>query len=272
MTKVSIVIPCFNGGGLVREAVASALAQTHADVEVVVVDDGSTDPVTLAALEGVDAGPARVIRQENRGLSGARNRGIEEATGDYILPLDHDDEIYPTYVAQAAAVLDEQPGVGIVYARAERFGASSGEWVLPDFTVGRMLTGNLIHASAAFRREDWRTVGGYSSALRRGYEDHDFWLKLLSLGRDVVRLDEILFRYRDTEDSLVKAMTRQDRVDAFAHSFATNSELYVPARRRLRRDGRRPVGHAGAFQAALRTSRERDRPRRRLASSLRGRR
>lgn len=191
------------------------------------MDDGSTDSLTIAALERVEAGPARVIRQENRGLSSARNRGIEVASGDYILPLDHDDEIYPTYVAQAAAVLDKKPSVGIVYARAERFGASSGEWILPDFTMGGMLTGNLIHASALFRREDWCTVGGYSTDLRRGYEDHDFWLKLLTLGRDVVRLDEVLFRYRDTEGSMVKAMTRQDRVDAFAHTFATNSELYV---------------------------------------------
>jgi glycosyltransferase involved in cell wall biosynthesis len=228
VTRVSIVVPCFNGGGLVRYAVASALAQSHPDVEVVVVDDGSTDSETLSALREIALlDRARVITQTNQGPCVARNRGIEESTGSYILPLDHDDEIYPDYVSKAAAILDGQSNVGIVYARAERFGASSGEWYLPSFSVGRMLTGNLIFVSAMFRREDWSRVGGYSPTLRRGYEDHDFWLRILGLDREVVRLDEILFRYRDTDGSLVKLMTRQDRVDAFAHTFASNSDLYV---------------------------------------------
>lgn len=228
MSKVSIVIPCFNGGSMVETAVESALMQTHRDIEVLVVDDGSTDPLTLESLDAIaNAGRAQVVRQENLGPCRARNRGIGEATGDYILPLDHDDEIYPEYAAKAAAVLDEHPDVGVVYARAERFGKSSGEWVLQDFTVGRMLTGNLIYVSAMFRKADWEAVGGYSHELSRGYEDHDFWLKLLALGRNVVRIDEILFRYRDTEGSLVKAMSKQDRVDAFAHTFSTNADLYV---------------------------------------------
>lgn len=228
VTKVSIVIPCFNGGDLVRGAVESASAQRGVDVELLVVDDGSTDRVTLDALEALSRLPlVRVVKQANRGLPAARNLGISMATGDYILPLDHDDEIYPAYAAQASGVLDESPNVGIVYSRAERFGASTGEWELLDFDIGRMLTGNLIFASAMFRRADWESVGGYSEALVRGYEDHDFWLKLLGLGREVVRLDEILFRYRDTEGSLVKAMGPRDRVDAFAHTFSSNSDLYL---------------------------------------------
>lgn len=228
MTKVSIIIPCYNGGDMVQTAVASALSQSHPQTEVVVVDDGSTDLETLRALDRTEiVGGARVIRQSNIGLSGARNRGIEESTGDFILPLDHDDEIHADYAAKAARVLDAQPDVAIVYARAERFGATTGEWDLPEFSMTAMLARNVIHACAMFRRSDWRAVGGYSQELRRGYEDYDFWLKLLGLGRDVVRIDEILFRYRDTGRSMASAMTHQDRVEAFAHIFAMNSSLYV---------------------------------------------
>lgn len=213
---------------MVLDAVASALAQTHPDTEVVVVDDGSTDSVTLAAISTVEsAGQARVIRQANQGLSAARNHGIEDAVGDYILPLDHDDELYADYAAKAAAVLDADESVGIVYARVERFGATAGEWHLAEFSMRNMLAGNVIHASAMFRRTDWRTVGGYSHELRRGYEDYDFWLKILGLGREVVRLDEILFRYRLTDGSMANVMSHEDRVHAFAHTFATNAALFV---------------------------------------------
>lgn len=228
MTRVSIVIPCFNGADMVHDAVKSALAQTHDEVEVIVVDDGSTDPVTLSALARISAaGGVAVVRQENRGLSGARNSGIAAATGDYILPLDHDDELYPSYASKAAAVLDARGEVGIVYARAERFGATNGEWLLADFDMGQMLLGNQIFASAMFRRVDWQTVGGYSTELRNGYEDYDLWLSILGLEREVVRLDEILFRYRDTEASMLKSVDHQVHVDAFAYTFSKNASLYA---------------------------------------------
>lgn len=228
MTSVSIVIPCYNGGDLVLSAVDSALAQSHPSVEVIVVDDGSTDPRTLAALETTaDAGDARVVRQTNAGLSGARNRGIEESTGDYILPLDHDDEIAVDYAAKAAAILDAQANVGIVYARAERFGETTGEWDLPEFSMKAMFARNVIHACAMFRRSDWHAAGGYSVSLRRGYEDYDFWLRILALGREAVRINEVLFRYRDTGGSMASGMTNDDRVDALAHIFAANSDVYV---------------------------------------------
>ncbi len=213
---------------MVQAAVTSALAQSHPEVEVVVVDDGSTDLLTQATLERIEsAGGARVVRQANQGLSGARNRGIEVATGDYILPLDHDDDMHVDYAAKAAAVLDARPNVGIVYARAERFGASTGEWHLPDFTIGRMLMGNVIYASSMFRRSDWIAVDGYSTELHRGWEDWGLWMKILGLGREVVRLDEILFRYRDTEGSMAKGMSYADRVEAFAQIFASNSAVYA---------------------------------------------
>jgi glycosyltransferase involved in cell wall biosynthesis len=228
VTSVSIVIPCFNGGDMVVSAVESALAQSHDETQVIVVDDGSTDPATLRTLDALEeAGRVLVLHQQNGGPSAARNLGIEKATGDYVLPLDHDDEIHVDYAAKAAAVLDQRPEMGIVSARAERFGASQGEWDLPEFSMKAMLARNVIHACSMYRRSDWRLVGGYATTLRSGDEDYDFWLKILGLGRGVTRLDEILFRYRDVGSSRAHTMTDRERVEALAQIFAANSDVYV---------------------------------------------
>jgi glycosyltransferase involved in cell wall biosynthesis len=199
--KVSVVIPCYNQGAFLEEAVASVLRQTFSDVEIIVVDDGSTDPVTCALLADYRRPRTRVIRTDNRGVSAARNRGIREAAGEYILPLDADDRIGERYLEQAVAVLDRQPAVGIVYCGVELFGEASGEWHLPEFSLPHQLLDNLIFSAALFRRVDWQRAGGYDEGMRDGWEDWGYWLRLLALGKGVCRLPEILFFYRIRRDS-----------------------------------------------------------------------
>jgi glycosyltransferase involved in cell wall biosynthesis len=195
LPRVTVVIPCFNHGRYLDEAVGSALAQTHADLEVVVVDDGSTDPETVALLDHYERPRTRVLRGPNAGPSAARNRGIAEGTGEYVLPLDADDRIAPTYVEKAVRLLDEDPRVGIVYCRAEYFGDRSGPWELPPYGLPRILRENMIFCTALFRRTDWSAVGGFRT-LRHGWEDWDFWLSLIERGRDVRLIPEALFTYR----------------------------------------------------------------------------
>ncbi len=170
--KVSIVIPCFNDGVYLGEAVASALAQTHPDTEVIVVDDGSTEQATLDALDACRDAGVRVHRQENRGLSAARNAGIGLAAGPYILPLDSDDRISPTYAQQAAEVLDSRPDVGIVGGDIELFGLESAH-LRPTFDgVEGMLFQNRLYTCSMSRRDDWAAVGGLpgARAVRRGLD------------------------------------------------------------------------------------------------------
>lgn len=206
MTLVSIIIPCYNAGALVEEAVASALAQRDADVEVVVVDDGSTDQATLEALGRVARLPrVQCIRQDNAGPAAARNRAIRAACGEFVLPLDADDRFAPGYAAAALAAMVATPRVGIVYCRAVKFGAEHGPWRLPEYSPQEMAVDNVIFCSAMFRRADWQAVGGYNESLRHGMEDYDFWLRLIQLGREVVQLPEDLFLYR------VQAQSRTTR-------------------------------------------------------------
>lgn len=224
--RLSIVIPCFNAGEWLEDAVQTALAQTGIAHEVIVVDDGSTDSFTLKVLERLPE-PVILVRQGNKGLSGARNAGIMAAQGDYILPLDSDDRIDPEYGALASAVLDSDREVGIVYCHAQVFGDDQGPLILPEYSLGSILIENCIFASAVFRRADWLRCGGYHEGLRRGREDHDFWLRLLSLGVRVERLEEVLFHYRIRHDSMNRGYTRSEYIEIYSEIFRDNARLYL---------------------------------------------
>lgn len=229
MARVSIVVPCYNAGDLIFEAVESALAQTYGDVEIVIVDDGSTDARTREILHSSSWPRTRIIRQENAGPAAARNRAVAAAVGEYILPLDADDRIDPTYVEKAVAVLEARPDVGVVYCKAMRFGAENGPWHLPAYSLRELVIDNVIFVTAMYRREDWKAVGGYNEFLRHGVEDYEFWVKIVALGREVIQLDDFLFHYRIQHRSRTTNF-QQDRsvvVKTYADIFRENSAFYL---------------------------------------------
>ncbi|MBW8311774.1 MAG: glycosyltransferase [Rhizobium sp.] len=229
MSRVSIVIPCYNAGDLLREAVDSALAQTHADTEVVVVDDGSTDPRTAEVLASLADPRVTVIRQANAGPAAARNRAIAAATGEFILPLDADDRFDPTYAAKALAEMQRDPALGIVYCDAMKFGAETGIWRLPAFSLREMAVDNVVFCSSLFRKADWAAVGGYRESLRHGMEDYEFWLRILSLGRGVAKIPEPLFFYRIQERSRTTQFMehRPNVVATYAEIFRANLDFFA---------------------------------------------
>lgn len=229
MKLVSIVIPCFNAGQYLDEAVQSALGQTWADLEVVIVDDGSTDADTLRLLETTHWPRTRIFHQSNAGPAAARNHAIEEARGEYILPLDADDTIEPRYVEKAVAVLNERPEVGCVYCKALKFGAEQGPWELPPYRIEELVIDNVIFVTALFRKVDWQAIGGFDERLRHGVEDYAFWVKMVASGKDVVQLDEFLFNYRVQEKSRTSRF--QDELDGkiatYADIFRSNQPFYA---------------------------------------------
>lgn len=227
MPKVSVVIPCYNQGPYVVEAIDSVLAQSFEDFEIVVVNDGSTDQQTISILEKLDYPKTSLVTTTNQGLAAARNNGIEAARGEFILPLDADDRIGPNYLKEAVAALDVDPEVGIVYCRAELFGAVEGEWLLPPYSLATMLCDNAIFCSALFRRRDWQLCQGYDPAMEFGWEDYDFWLSLIERGRRVVQLDKIHFYYRVSADSMVRSRQRSQKVATFKKIYLKHQQLFA---------------------------------------------
>ena len=197
MERVSVIMPCYNDGQYIEEALYSLRAQTYLNWELIVIDDGSDEPETWRVLEQLEEMPyVRLLRTNHVRPAGARNAGIQAARGTYILPLDADDTIEPTYMEKAVKILNENPHVGVVYCKADLFGEQSGPWGLPDYSLRAMLQDNIVFVTSMFRREDWERVGGFNTNMHAGMEDYDFWLSILELDREVVQIPEVLFHYR----------------------------------------------------------------------------
>ena len=223
---VSIIVPCFNAGDTLPEALESAREVDYPTVEIIVCDDGSTDPLTLQVLAAL-GDDIRLVRQENAGLPAARNAAIAAARGAYIFPLDADDRIHPEYARAAVEVFEADPRVGIVHARVLRFGDAEGEVGYDDFTIGKLLNHNMIHQLSWFRRADWEALGGYDEKLRDGREDHEFWIRIVSTGRTVVKLDELYSIYRIRATSMNHTMTHEKLARIYAEIFRNNADFYL---------------------------------------------
>jgi glycosyltransferase involved in cell wall biosynthesis len=222
MTSVAVIIPCFEQGSFLAEAVACALHQGPLVREIVVVDDGSTDDATRIVLDRLHQAASRLPvslkifrNQSNLGLAAARNVGIRQAQSEIILPLDADDLIADSYVPQVLGLVQDVSKPFIAYSRARFFGLAEGPWVLPPFSMEAMRQDNCIYASALFRRADWLACGGYSEDMTF-LEDYDFWLKVLALGARVYRHDEELFFYRRHEANMTVRVDEERRRQALA--------------------------------------------------------
>jgi glycosyltransferase involved in cell wall biosynthesis len=194
--RVAVVVPCYNHGEFLPEALKSIRAQTHADIECVVVDDGSTDERTLRTLEDVRQQGVRVIRQENQGLAAARNAGVRATQAAFFVPLDADDRLDPRFVERLLPGLLADPSLGYCYSHVGFFDAATGTWECPEYVPRRLLVENLSVATALIRRSAFDEAGGYSSDMEYGFEDWDFWIGLLALGYHGRRVPELLFFYR----------------------------------------------------------------------------
>ena len=193
---VSVIIPVYNAAPFIRETLDSVQASTYRPLEIVMVDDASTDDslaIITAYAEQHDN--CRVFPQAALGVSATRNHAIREAQGTYILPVDADDKIGPTYIEHAVQVLEQHPDVRVVGCRARMFGDVDKPWQLPRFSHALLARKNMIPVTSLFRKADWERTGGFCEQdIYR--EDWDFWLSMMELGGTYHLLDEVGLFYR----------------------------------------------------------------------------
>jgi glycosyltransferase involved in cell wall biosynthesis len=216
---VSVIVPAYNVAEYVRPALESALAQTFTDVEVLVIDDGSTDETAAIAAEVCARDPrVRLIRQENRGLAGARNRALAHATGEYFALLDSDDLWEPTYVEAQLAIMRARPEVGVVTGNARFLGGRQNGLparpypdTRPDPDLALILADEqAVFIMSMFRRAVYERIGGFDETMRTN-EDYDYWIRAAAAGFIFARNDRPLGYYRRRDDSLSASEERMVR-------------------------------------------------------------
>lgn len=184
--KVSVIIPAYNQGVYLGKAVQSVLDQTYPDFDIVIVDDGSTDN-TADIARGFKDQRIRYIYQENRGLSAARNTGIQNSDGELLTFLDSDDLFFPDKLEVLVAELEQHPEVGFVAGQAvliDENGNPLGEVFntpLPE-DPARLLLWNPLHVCSVMVRRLWIDRVGLFDERFRAYEDWDMWLRLARAG------------------------------------------------------------------------------------------
>jgi len=199
---ISIIVSCYNQAPYIDEALDSILNQTYQNWECIIVNDGSTDDTEDIVSKWLNKDARfQYIASTNKGVSNARNIGIEKAVGTYVLPLDGDDIFGTDYVELGLSEFNKHPDLKVVYCKAEKFGTETGKWELPDFSLEKLRFVNMIFCSAIFKKEDWKSINGYDVNMIHGLEDWEFWIALLKDGGQVKQLDYIGFYYRIKEKS-----------------------------------------------------------------------
>jgi len=213
---LSIVIPCFNHGKFIQETLDSIdPTQITFPFEIIIVDDGSTDPLTLQKLEELEQLNYKLIRQANGGPAKARNTGVQLANGKYILPVDADNKIKPGYINKAIPLL-ENDSCDIVYAEPEFFGdtqVKKRQYKVRAFDDLAIVTGNCADACAVYRKEVWIRNNGYDTAIPyHGFEDWEFWIHAAANGFRFHLIKEKLFYYRILANSVVSGYDNSQRI------------------------------------------------------------
>jgi len=227
---VTAVVPCYEQGRFLEESIGSLLAQHGGPPRIVVVDDGSTDPQTLAAFEALPP-QVELVRQANAGLAAARNAGIARATTPLILPLDADDRLLPDALRALRPPLDADPRLGFSYGRIRFFGDWRGELTMPPYDPFKLLYRHTIGATALVRRELYEQTGGYDRAFA-GYEDWELWLHALAGGWRGRRVDVVALEYRRHAGTIYATAARPAYRRWYRALRTKHAGLYTRASRR----------------------------------------
>jgi len=193
---LSVVIPAYNAGEYLEDTVNSVLQDTFSSFEIIIVDDGSRDNTAMLADSFATSNPkVRVFHLTNSGVCKARNYGIQNARGKYILPVDADDLLLPGFMEWAVGIMEKRAEVKCCIPKAVFMGERSGAWRLKPYKRSLIARKNMIPATALYRKEDWVRVGGYCEKMQ-AREDWDFWISVLKNGGEVVTSEEVFLKYR----------------------------------------------------------------------------
>jgi len=211
---LSIVIPYFNMGKYIDDAITSIGRSSYGNKEIIIVNDGSNDPESLRALDLFKTRQGiKVIDQPNMGLSAARNRGAQDAKGAYLAFLDADDKVAPNYYEKAIDILGQKSNVHFVGCWVQYFGDSDGKW--PAFAPEPpfILYHNMVNSSSlVYKKESFLKHGLNDTRFLYGMEDYDSVISLVKNGCYGVVIPDFLFFYRVRKNSMARGFNKSNRL------------------------------------------------------------
>ncbi|MEJ8756642.1 glycosyltransferase family A protein [Pontibacter sp. H259] len=240
LPKASIIIPCYNSGSFLPDAIESIkLCSNKNKYEVVIVNDGSTDLETLELLDKLAAEGYTVLHQENQGPAAARNTGVKYAKSKYIFFLDSDNKVRPDYIEKGIKILEDNPDTGIVYGNPSFFGDSLEARFCPyEFNLDKLLLENYIDMCSLIRKRVWEEVGGLDeNHIIIGHEDWDFWIRAATAGWKFYYINETLYDYRIRNNSLVMgAVQNESHQQMLSYFYGKHYRLLIEVNRQLQRE------------------------------------
>lgn len=225
---VSIIVPCYNQAEYIAETLESIVQQTYQNWECIIVNDGSPDNTDEVVSQWIKKDNRfQYLKKTNSGVCDTRNKGIEKAKGKYILPLDADDKIAPQYISDAIDEFERDKSIKLIYCNKILFGVVNSQKPCPPYSFEKMLSENLIHHAAIFKKSDFDQTNGYNLNMHDGLEDWDFWLTLLNSQDKVIKLDGFYYFYR------IKSISRSTEIDVEKNErlilqiFKNNQDKYL---------------------------------------------
>jgi glycosyltransferase involved in cell wall biosynthesis len=225
--RVSVIVPCKDDGRFLDDLLASLAAQTFRDFEIIIVDDGSTDQATVEKLASLDPS-VRVMRQPNRHLANARNRGFREARAPFVLPLDCDDMLEPSFLAETVPMLaNAPPDVAFVFTDWRLTGALEGQLHRHCNRFDQLFL-NYLGYCMLVRKSSWEAVGGYDETMLDGMEDWEFNLRLLGAGFRAAGVAKPLAVYRVRHEGMLLSRTVRLHGTVWRYIRSKHADLYRP--------------------------------------------
>lgn len=211
--KVSVIIPCYNYGKYLMEAINSVLFQTYTNFEIIVVDDGSTDPYTQKVISSIKLPKTIVISIPNQGVSNARNYGLSISKGEFILFLDADDYISHDFLKKTVSAFENNKDISFVSTWIKVFGTEDYIWKTRLANKTNILGENTLSITSLFRKSMIFKLKGYDTNLKHGFEDWELWIRILSNDHSGIIIKEPLFNYRKKTTSLLTdAIDHKDEI------------------------------------------------------------
>lgn len=221
---ISIVIPCFNSGSTLERAINSARNQTWKNIEIIVVNDGSNEKLTLNKLDSL-SNDIKLVNQINAGLPFARNKGFSEAKGKFILPLDADDWIDTFTLEIMHKALIQNPKTGYVFSDINLEGKFK-KIIKKEFNYFEQLFFNKIPYCILLPKSVWEEVGGYNNLFLNGYEDWELNIRLGNLGYFGKRIPRPLFHYHVNEKGMLLSKSSKIHSEIWFQIVKNNRSIY----------------------------------------------